>query len=200
MPWQGEAAMSIFEFVFSLFGLVLGLSLAEVLAGFARTVQARARIRMGWLTPLLGLLLIIDLVSFWTGAWRERDALRIALDPLLFATLIAGIYYVAASLVFPADHREWPDLDDYFMAQKKIVVIAVMGCNLLVIVGIVLLHGGAAMTAGRWAGYALFTATALLLILTGSKRLSLVLLCAMVSYYWLVPQLGALIDGGAVPF
>lgn len=34
--------MSDFEFVFSLFGLMLGFSLAEVLGGFIRTIKASA--------------------------------------------------------------------------------------------------------------------------------------------------------------
>jgi hypothetical protein len=191
--------MSIFEFVFSLFGLVLGLSLAEVLAGFARTVRARERIRMGWLTPLLGLLLIIDLVSFWTGAWRERDAIGVTLEPLLFATLIAGIYYVAASLVFPPDDEAWPDLDVYFMEHKPVVVGAVIGCNLLMMFARGFVHDGVNMTAGSGVGYGLLAAASLGLIVTQSRRLSLVLLGAMISSYWVVPWLMAAIDGGAMP-
>jgi hypothetical protein len=191
--------MSIFEFVFSLFGLVLGLSLAEVLAGFARTVQARKRTRMGALTPLLGLLLIIDLVSFWTGAWRERDAIGVTLEPLLFATLIAGIYYVAASLVFPPDDEAWPDLDAHFMEHKPVVVAAVIGCNLLMMLARAFVHGGVDMTAGNGAGYGLLIAASLGLIVTRSKRLSLVLLCALIASYWIVPRLIAAIDGGAMP-
>jgi hypothetical protein len=35
--------MSDFEFIFSLFGLLLGLSLAEVLGGLARAIEARLR-------------------------------------------------------------------------------------------------------------------------------------------------------------
>ncbi len=133
--------MSVFEFVFSLFGLLLGLSLAEILGGFARTVQARRAIRLGWLTPMLGLLLVIDLVSFWGNAWREREALSVAFNPMLYVTLLAGIYYIAASLVFPHDHDDWPDLDVYYMTHKTMVLGAVMGVNVLVIVGYVLLHG-----------------------------------------------------------
>ena len=191
--------MSIFEFVFSLFGLVLGLSLAEVLAGFARTVEARRKVRIGWLTPLLGLLLMIDLVSFWTGAWREREALRVALDPLLFATLIAGIYFVAAHLVFPDDLDASPDLDVHFMAHKPLVVGAVIGCNLLVLAGSAIVHGAARMTLGGAVGLALLGTASIGLILTRSKRLSLVLLIAMIASYWIVPQLTARIDGTPPP-
>jgi len=186
--------MSSFEFVFSLFGLVLGLSLTEVLTGFARTVQECERVRVGWLTPLLGLVLMIDLVSFWTGAWREREALRVALDPMLFATLIAGIYYVASKLVFPEDFETWPDLDAYFMGHKRMVVGAVLACNLLLLAGLYLLHGAAAVSAGRFTGNAIVATVTLALILTRSRRLSLTLLIAMVALYWAVPQLSAYID------
>ncbi len=69
--------MSDFEFVFSLLGLLLGFSLVEVLGGLARLIeaqlravklgaagQAEARFRAGWLTPLLGLFVMLDLISF----------------------------------------------------------------------------------------------------------------------------------------
>ena len=43
--------MSNFEFVFSLFGLLLGLALAEVLGGFGTAIQHRRKVKIGWLTP-----------------------------------------------------------------------------------------------------------------------------------------------------
>ena len=57
--------MSNFEFVFSLYSLLFGLALAQVFAGFGNTLQERYKIRIGWLTPLLGLFVILDLTSFW---------------------------------------------------------------------------------------------------------------------------------------
>lgn len=61
--------MSNFDFVFTLFGLLLGLSLAEVLGGFGRALQKRRKVRIGWLTPLLGLVVLLDVSSFWLVAW-----------------------------------------------------------------------------------------------------------------------------------
>ncbi len=185
--------MSSFEFVFSLFGLLLGLSLAEILTGFANTVRARRpwsrgerpAHRLGWLTPTLGLLLIIDLVSFWQNAWREKAALGVGLNPMLYVTLLAGIYYVAASLVFPRDADEWPDLDDYYMANKNVVIGAVLGVNMLVIVGYWLLHGPAFVTPAFGVVWALFISLAVGIILTRSKRVSLALLCVAISLYWM---------------
>ena len=51
--------MSDFEFLFALYGLMLGLSLAELLSGLARAIEERlspgATLRIGWLTPLLAI-------------------------------------------------------------------------------------------------------------------------------------------------
>lgn len=45
--------MSEFEFAFSLFGLILGLALAEALASMVRAIDTRGKLRIGWLTPMI---------------------------------------------------------------------------------------------------------------------------------------------------
>ena len=46
--------MDAFNFAFSLFVIVLGLALTEVLGGMRKALQARRKIHIGWLVPLLG--------------------------------------------------------------------------------------------------------------------------------------------------
>lgn len=133
--------MTSFEFAFSLFGLLLGLSLASVLGGFARVLRARHKLRLGLATPLLGLLLMIDLVTFWSNAWDLRDAIPPTFGALLYGTVIASVYYLAAELVFPDELEEWPDLDTYFLRHKGQVLIGVMVTNLLVLGARVVLFG-----------------------------------------------------------
>lgn len=123
--------MSNFEFVFSLFGLVLGLALAEVLGGFGSAIQSRRKIRIGWLTPLLGLFVALDLASFWTLAWSVRDEIPSDYFSMMAGLLITSLYYLVARLVFPADRDEWPDLDTYYFAHKKWVLGGVLLCNTL---------------------------------------------------------------------
>ncbi|NYF31937.1 hypothetical protein [Sphingopyxis sp. JAI108] len=43
--------MSGFEFIFSLFGLILGLTLAEGLGGLAKALKASHKVRIGWRAP-----------------------------------------------------------------------------------------------------------------------------------------------------
>src|SRR5688500_12719131 len=114
--------MNPFEFVFSLFGLMLGLSLVEVVSGFVRTIKARKRIRLGRLTPLLALFVMLDLTSFWDNAWEIRDVVPAHVGILFGGLFYTSAYYFAASLVFPDREDEWPDLDIYFFEHKKQVL------------------------------------------------------------------------------
>jgi hypothetical protein len=134
--------MTAFEFVFSLFGLLLGLSLAEVIGGFGRTLKVRGKIRIGWLTPLLGLILIVDLVSFWEAAWEQRDSIPVSFPSMLYGALMACIYYLAASLVFPDRPEELTDLDSHFFAHKRQVIAGILCANLMMLGGRFLLHAG----------------------------------------------------------
>lgn len=127
--------MSSFEFVFTLFGLVLGLALAEILGGLRTAVQARRTVRIGWLTPLLGLIVALDLTSFWTAAWDVRDGIPTHYFAMMCGLIITGIYYLVAGLVFPGDPAKWPDYDAYYLEHKGLVFGGVLLCNLLALAG-----------------------------------------------------------------
>jgi len=127
--------VSPIEFVFSLFGLMLGLTLVELLGGLARTIEARLRpagggeprFRSGWLTPMLGLFVMLDVVSFWAAAWVARDMLTVSGPALLGGLFFAGSYYLAAHLVFPSDPGACPDLDKHYFRVRRLVLGAMLG-------------------------------------------------------------------------
>ena len=124
--------MSPFDLVFALFGLLLGLAIAEVLGGFSRALKlkrgARA-VRIGWLTPLLGLVVILDLTSFWIIAYEARDQLSANYLTLIAVLAIVGTYYLAATLIFPDDPQEWPDFDEHYDRQNRAVVFGLLAAN-----------------------------------------------------------------------
>jgi len=120
-----------FDFVFSLFGLLLGLSLAEVLSGLARTLKQRKVVRLGWLTPLLGLLVMVDLSSSWALAWSLRDSIPANFLTIVIGLFVTGLYYLAATLVFPDDASKWPDLDTYYFEHKRQVLGGILASRVL---------------------------------------------------------------------
>ena len=125
--------MTVFEYVFSLYSLLFGLALAQVFGGFGNPLQERHKLKVGWLTPLLGLFVIVDLTSFWEIGWELRGMSgRPYFLYLLAGVLLAGIYYLAAKLVFPRNFVEWPDFDVYYFKHKQWVFGGILLCNIVV--------------------------------------------------------------------
>lgn len=143
--------MSAFEFCFSLFGLLLGFSLVEVLGGLVKTAKLRGTVRIGWLTPLLGLFVMVDLTSFWNVAWSVRDGMPASFSVLLLGLLICGIYYFAASMVFPEKPEEWPDFDVWAERHKRQVMSGILAANVLATLAVL------APQPEKWSLYVLVT-------------------------------------------
>jgi len=175
--------MSNFEFVFSLFGLLLGLSLAELLAGFGRSLQKRAKLRIGCLLPLLGLLILLDVASFWMVAWSIRDAVPIDYFPLMVGLLICCLYYLVATLVFPHDLDEWPDFDVYYFERRSLVIAGMIVCNALAVAGMAALGVDPLPSLGDKVSIAIFLVSAAALTLVRGKRANLAILVFLVLQY-----------------
>lgn len=175
--------MSNFEFAFSLLYVLLGLSLAAVLGGFARTMQKRHKVRIGWLTPMLGVVVLLDICSFWLFAWALRTAIPIEYLPLMCGLVICGLYYLVASLVFPDELDEWPDLDVYYVTHKRRVIGGMIGCNALALGASWALGINLVGTGSNRMSVAVFVALAAALILVKGKRANAILLAFMVLQY-----------------
>ena len=134
--------MSDFELMFQLFALLLGLAMAELLSGLARcwrirtgaTRTERTEIRLGNLTPLFGLLVLIDLTRFWVTMYALRGHLTFDYASLLATLVIVGGYFVISTFVFPDEPSEWPDFDDYFLHTNRTVVGGMIVVNLAMVI------------------------------------------------------------------
>ncbi|MEG3176325.1 hypothetical protein U1872_08800 [Sphingomonas sp. RB3P16] len=124
--------MSPFELVFAVYGLLLGLALAEVLGGFSRAVKLKRGtrpVRVGWLTPLLGLVVMLDLTSFWLLAWDAREQIGANYVTLVGVLAMVGVYYLAATLIFPDAPEDWPDFDEWYDKQNRLVIGGLLAAN-----------------------------------------------------------------------
>jgi len=186
--------MSGFEMVFAMFGLLLGLAIAEVLAGFAQTWKAQLRaevagrepVRVGWLVPLLGLLVIMDQTAFWLHAYGLRAAIPLTFLSLLGVLAVVGGYYLLATFVFPDEPDAWPDFDDYYLRTNRIVIGGILLIYFAVIgFGALLEAGGAAVQEAeahgpiRDAAVLLSLPVMIALFFVKSKRANLVLLALL---------------------
>jgi hypothetical protein len=184
--------VSPFEFVFSLFGLLLGFSLVEVLGGLARTVEARLRLgpayRVGWLTPLLATFVMLDLMTFWLAAWRLRDGLQVTSATLTAGLAFAASYYLAAHLVFPPREVDAPDLDAHYLRVKH-WVLGILWALFVVQIGYFLtVPSLAALLSGWWtiASVLLFAGMLAAATFVKSRRINIALLAALIGRYILL--------------
>jgi hypothetical protein len=185
--------MTIFEFVFSLYSLLFGLALAQVFQGFGNTLQERHKLKIGWLTPLLGLFVILDLISFWEIAWQLRDMFeRPALIVLILGVFLAGIYYLAARLVFPRDFVEWPDFDVYYSKHKQWVLGGILFCNIVAVVVLTALGKPFVRSPLGFANDLTLFALLIALLALRDKRANIVLLILMLAKDAVVPALAFL--------
>ena len=86
---------------------------------------------MGVATPLLAAFIAIDIGGFWFLAWRARESIPAIPASLLVGLAITGLYYLAASFVFPDEPEAGIDLDTHFDRNKRMVLGLVLLCNLL---------------------------------------------------------------------
>lgn len=125
--------MSSFEFIFSLFGLLLGLALAEALGGLARALKASHKVRIGWPTAMLGLLVACDVVTFWMYGWSLRERIPVTWPVMFGGFVVTASLYVAASLIFPEQPEDHEDLDAHFERHRRAVLGVLLFANIVLV-------------------------------------------------------------------
>jgi len=179
--------MSSFEFIFTLFGLVMGLALTEVLGGFARAVKRHGPARLGLLTPVVSLFMLYEITDFWSDAWEVRDQLPTGMPTLLISVVITGLYYFASVLVWPEEgDAAWDDLDGWMLGQKRQLLLSVFASNVVTVAGLSAIgQGQSAFTPTPFAiGWmALYFGLLLAAAFAPGRRLTLIALALVLAMY-----------------
>lgn len=179
---QGGSAIEAFDFAFSLFAIILGLSLVEVLTGFARALKRRRVVHLGLLTPLLALFVMLDLTSFWEFGWAARRFVTPQYGYLLIGLCVSGLYYLAASLIFPTEFGDRADFDDHYLAHRRQVVGAVTVCDFVEVLPVAILRFHD-LSARFWIENALQFAALGTCIVSRSKRANVAALAILIAIY-----------------
>ena len=125
--------MSDFEGIFGLLSLMFGLIVAELAIKFADAIDSHGERPVGILTPALAFLVLTDVTSFWLWVWGARKVLEINWPTVFGGVLLAFVYFLAASLVFPRTSRGWTHLDDHYWSRKPLVVAGMLLANTVII-------------------------------------------------------------------
>jgi len=82
--------------------------------------------KLGWQTGLLALFVLLVIIATWIDAWESLRGVSLDLAGLWAPVLIAILYYLASTIVFPEHPAQWPSLDDYF-AKRVVAVLLLAG-------------------------------------------------------------------------
>ncbi len=175
--------MNGFDLLFSLLSLLLGLAMAEILGDLGKVIDRRQTMKIGWLTPLLAIVVLLDLGSFWGSAYDYRKVL-IANDLSVLAVLaFASVYYLIATLVVPEDLEGVKDLNAHYWRNRRIVVGGIILLNLPNI-PLTIAVGAGPVT---WTIVVIFYSLLVALLTARDSRVNIVLLLLVISIYSLVP-------------
>lgn len=187
--------MSDFEFFFSFYGLILGLSVAEIASGVARTVHERGGVKVGWLTPMLAVFISLDVAGFWVVAWQDWRGIEVDFGILVVGLVMAMTYYVAAAVVFPRELEGWASLDEHFWARRRVIFGAILFTNLVALAGTVWAWQAADRSYPfpmNWISWSYFVLVTAALVVPRGRAMYAILALLIVYFLNWLPQLNPL--------
>jgi hypothetical protein len=159
----------------------------------ADAIDSHSRRPVGWLTPMLAVVVLFDVTSFWMWLWSLRATLEVTWSTTLISTALGITYFLAAALIFPRDPTHWPDLDTHYWARKRWVIggLLTVAAVLLVRNLLRLLPAWSDGWFHYWQGAYFVPLVALLF--TRTRRWDLALLTVLIAY-WVLGALSVLPD------
>lgn len=103
--------MSLFELVFGLGAIILGLALTHMATNLHRLILAGRRVTWALEPLLLATLIGLVIVSVWLGQWIDRRETSTTVGLVLMQVLKLLLPYMAAAFVFPEGTAESGDID-----------------------------------------------------------------------------------------
>ncbi|HEY4125443.1 MAG TPA: hypothetical protein VGM36_12570, partial [Rhizomicrobium sp.] len=127
-----DAPMNAFEYLSVLFSIVLGLSITQLLAGFAGMVRGRARIAFYWPLPLQMLALFLINVQSWWAMFGMRYMQHWTFFGFFIVLLQITFTYLMSATITPDPLGEEGRLDqrEFFFREKNWFFIVSL-CTLL---------------------------------------------------------------------
>lgn len=184
--------MSAFEFLFSFYGLLLGLTLVEVVSGFSRAFDAREQRPLGLILPLLTAVMIMEIATQWGSAWRDFREVEFSFRYMVATILVTLAYYFAATQLFPRERSTVASLDEHFFKHRGAILGGLLFASLLLTADQMWRHwamnGADAAFWGRIGANVFWFGTMLVALVSKSKRVVVAALAANLAFiiYWLL--------------
>jgi hypothetical protein len=116
--------MGPFDYLFSFYGLLLGIAVANVAIGFADMWRDSEKIRVGTCPPLVASSVLLGGMNIWLEMWHTRPDVTVNGAQMLVAAAISLPYVFVSRAIFPgAEEVGEASLEEHYLHHRKIILI-----------------------------------------------------------------------------
>ncbi|HZC37534.1 MAG TPA: hypothetical protein VE221_02535, partial [Sphingomicrobium sp.] len=114
-------------YLFSFYGLLLGIAVANVAIGFADMWRDCEKIGVGYCPPLLGVIVMLGGMNVWLTMWHLRGSATVDAWQMLAATAVAMPYVFISRAMFPGAERETErSLEEHYLRHRRLILLVLV--------------------------------------------------------------------------
>jgi hypothetical protein len=119
--------MNAFDYLFTFYGLLLGIAVANVAIGFADMWRDCGKFGVGYCPPLLGTIVMLGGMNVWLTMWHVRQDVGVTAWQMLAATGVAMPYVFISRAMFPGAERESErSLEDHYLKHRVLILLVLV--------------------------------------------------------------------------
>ncbi len=118
--------MEQFDYLFSFYGLLLGIAVANVAIGFADMWRDCEKVEVGACPPLLACIVLFGGMNVWLTTWQTRSHVDVGGWQMLAAAGIALPYVFVSRAMFPGQEKEPERSLERHYLKHRMLILAVL--------------------------------------------------------------------------
>jgi hypothetical protein len=116
--------MGAFDYLFSFYGLLLGIAVANVAIGFADMWRDCEKIAVGTCPPLVASSVLLGGMNVWLQMWLTRPYVTVNGIQMLAAAAIALPYVFVSRAIFPgSEEAEERSLEEHYLRHRMLILV-----------------------------------------------------------------------------
>lgn len=120
----GGAVMNSFDYLFSFYGLLLGIAVANVAIGFADMWRDCEKVAVGTCPPLVASSVLLGGMNIWLQMWHTRTGLSVDGIQMLAAAAVSLPYVFVSRAIFPGiEDQPERSLEEHYLKHRKMILL-----------------------------------------------------------------------------
>jgi hypothetical protein len=116
-----------FDYLFTFYGRLLGIAVANVAIGFADMWRDCGKIAVGYCPPLLGTIVMLGGMNVWLTMWHVRQDVAVGAWQMLAATGVAMPYVFISRAMFPGAEKETElSLEEHYLRHRVLILLVLL--------------------------------------------------------------------------